>query len=118
MPVGVVFKVGLVMPHLYEGADSAFSFAVSLVSIDLGEFLADTVCFAGFNKSMTVSAFIFFAIIRINVIDLTRALGEDYFPAGRMDVLLPTPVQMHLRWLIYWAHGCCRFWMGSGAMRT
>ncbi|WP_176969734.1 hypothetical protein [Nitrosomonas sp. Nm33] len=54
LPVGTVFKVSLVMPHLHQGADSTFSFAVGLGSIDLSEFLADTVCFAGFNESMTV----------------------------------------------------------------
>ncbi|SDY96923.1 hypothetical protein SAMN05421755_10741, partial [Nitrosomonas sp. Nm33] len=77
LPVDGVFKVGLVMPHLHQGADNTFSFAVGLGSIDLSEFLADAVRFADFNKSMTVSAFIFFAIIRISVIDLVRAVGDD-----------------------------------------
>ena len=79
LPVGTVFKLGLVMPHLHQGADSAFSFAVGLGSIDLSEFLADAVHFAGFNESMTVNAFIFFAIIRISIIDLIWALGDDGF---------------------------------------
>uniref|UniRef100_UPI002108C80E hypothetical protein n=1 Tax=Nitrosomonas sp. Nm33 TaxID=133724 RepID=UPI002108C80E len=79
LPVGAVFKVGVAMPYLHEGADNTFSFTVGLRSIDLSEFLADAVRFAAFNKSMTVSAFIFFAIIRISIINLVRALGDDGF---------------------------------------
>ncbi|SDZ05457.1 hypothetical protein SAMN05421755_10954 [Nitrosomonas sp. Nm33] len=79
LPVDGVFKVGLVMPHLHQGADNMFSFAVGLGSIDLSEFLADAVRFAGFNESMAVSTFIFFAVIRISIIDLIRALGDNGF---------------------------------------
>jgi hypothetical protein len=72
LPVGAVFKIGLVMPHLQESPDGAFGFAVGLWSIDLSEFLADTEYFAGIDESMTVSA-----IIRISVIDVVGALGND-----------------------------------------
>ena len=76
-PIGSVFKASLRVPHIHQGADDSFGFAVGLWPIDACELLTDTVLCASFAESVIVSSFKFLAVIGISIVDLIRILGND-----------------------------------------
>ena len=76
-PIGTVFKGNLAVPHIHQGADDSFGFAVGLRTIDAGKLLPDTVLPASFAESMAVSSFKFRTVIGISTVDLIRTLGND-----------------------------------------
>ncbi len=63
----------LVVPHLHDGANYSLRLTVGLRSIDTSKFLSDTIGLAGLNNFMVLSTPVFFATIRIDVINLIRA---------------------------------------------
>ena len=65
------------MPHIYQGADGLFAFAVGLWTINAGKLLTDTVLPASFAESMVVSSFKFLIAIGISAVELIRTLGND-----------------------------------------
>ena len=75
--IGAVFKVNLTVPHVHQGTDDPLSFAVGLRTIDTSKLLTDTVLPASFDKSMAVSSFKFFAVVRISIVDLVRTLSNS-----------------------------------------
>ena len=65
------------MPHIYQGADGLFAFAVGLWTINAGKLLPETVLPASFDESMSVSSFKFLADIGISVVDLVKTLSSS-----------------------------------------
>jgi hypothetical protein len=58
-----VLKCLLLVPHLHDGTDHAFGFAVGLRSIDSRELLTNAQLGSGFHKSVFVVAFELFAVV-------------------------------------------------------
>ena len=76
-PIGAVFRRNLAVLHIHQGADDSFGLAVGLWTIDAGKLLTDIVFPASFAESVIVSSFKFFAVVKINIVDLVRALSDS-----------------------------------------
>ena len=61
------------MPHLHQGADHPFGFAVGLRSGDAGEFLFDIVLDAGQAKGMSCIASVFHTVVGISAMNYPAA---------------------------------------------
>ena len=77
LPIGAVFKARLAVPHIHQGADDSFGFAVGLWTMDAGKLLTDTVLLASFYESMAIRSFKFRTVIGISAVDLIGTLGND-----------------------------------------
>ena len=77
--MGSTRKLGHIVPHLEQCANHSFSFTIGLGSFDSGETLSDVVFETGFYKLMSVVAFVFLAVVGVDVLDCIGALGDDLF---------------------------------------
>ncbi len=76
LPMNRISEVRFLMPHLHSGEDNPLCFIVGLRAGNLSKFLSNIVLTACLNKCMGSIALIFFAIVRINVVNLVRILRQ------------------------------------------
>ena len=67
------------MPHLHQSTNDTLRLPIGLRSSDSGEPLTDVVFRTGLNKCVIGCAFVFFAIVRVDVVYLIRALSQQVF---------------------------------------
>ncbi len=69
-----IIKEHFLMPHLHNDANNPLCFTVGLWSGNSSKLLPNIVLATCLNKCMSSIALIFFAIVRINVVNLVRTL--------------------------------------------
>ena len=72
-----VSKDKFIVPHFHNGSDDPLCFAIGLRSGNASKLLTDAVLHAGIDESMVRSAFVFFTVVRVGVINLIWTLSDD-----------------------------------------
>ena len=71
-----IIEEHFLMPHLHHGANNPFCFTLGLRAGNSSKLLPNIVLATCLNKCMNSIALILFTIVRINVVNLVRALWQ------------------------------------------